>query len=233
MFTTLRCAFKTIRTCIRILLGFGLNNIQDYTNITRNWAQALVKYAKVKIDIHNKNNLPQDIGQKGTLYIYISNHASLFDIPVALATMPGNIRMIAKKELFKIPLFGSALLKYGGIPIDRGNRAEALEALELAKKRMCEGISVWAYPEGTRSLDGKLLPFKLGVFVMAKQIGATLIPVGLIGTGAITPNKSLKISQNKNVMINIGKEIKADDFNNPRDLLRAARESIEELTKKI
>lgn len=115
---------------------------------------------------------------KSRRYIYMGNHTSLLDIPIAVACLPGSIAFMAKRELFKIPFFGWSLRALGCIPVDRSNRMRAAETVALALKRLRKTTTNMAlYPEGTRTRDGKLLPFKGGGFQLAIRSGLPVVPV--------------------------------------------------------
>jgi 1-acyl-sn-glycerol-3-phosphate acyltransferase len=127
-------------------------------------------------------------------YVYVSNHASLLDIPAVIAGVPDQIRLVYKKELEKIPVFGWGL-KWGSyIGIDRGNRAEAMRSIEEAARKIRDGASAFLYAEGTRTLDGKLQPFKRGAFHLAVRSGVPVVPLTINGTFSILPKHSLGIN---------------------------------------
>ena len=126
-------------------------------------------------------------------YVFLANHQSLFDIPVLLATSPGQVRMMAKRSLFLIPLFGWALKAGGFIPVDRADRSTARQSFSSAFARLREGTSILLFPEGTRSLDDTLLPFQRGGFLLAMKSGLPIVPVGIQGTRAIQRQGSLAI----------------------------------------
>jgi 1-acyl-sn-glycerol-3-phosphate acyltransferase len=125
--------------------------------------------------------------------IYIANHQSQFDIPALTLAMPVDFRMVAKRSLQYIPVFGWALWLAGFIFIDRSNRERAIRSLDRAAARLKRGTSVVIFAEGTRSTDGELLPFKRGGFVLAIQAGVPIVPVTLHGGLAILPKGSLRL----------------------------------------
>ena len=127
-------------------------------------------------------------------YVYVSNHASLLDIPAVIAGVPDQIRLVYKKELEKIPVFGWGLRWGSYIGIDRGNRAEAMRSIEEAARKIREGASAFLYAEGTRTLDGKLQPFKRGAFNLAVRSGVPVVPLTINGTFSILPKHSLGIN---------------------------------------
>ncbi len=117
-------------------------------------------------------------------YMYTPNHQSNFDIAALLGYLPGNNRFAAKKEMFNEPILGTVLRTMGMIPIDRENPLEAIEKLNQLKN---DQFSTIIFPEGTRSRDGNLLPFKKGPFVAAIHLGIPIVPVVCKGTQQIMP----------------------------------------------
>jgi 1-acyl-sn-glycerol-3-phosphate acyltransferase len=125
--------------------------------------------------------------------IFASNHESALDIWVLFAALPRGFRFIAKQELFRIPIFGWYLRLGGHIPVDRTNRASAVASLRRAGATVRGGTSLVVFPEGTRSRDGRVQPFKKGPFVVATEAGVPVIPVAISGSGAITPSKVVAV----------------------------------------
>jgi 1-acyl-sn-glycerol-3-phosphate acyltransferase len=117
-------------------------------------------------------------------YIFAPNHQSHFDIAALLGYLPGNNRFAAKKEMFDQRMLGAVLRTLGMIPIDRDN---PLEAIQVLNQLALENYSVIIFPEGTRSRDGNLLPFKKGPFVAAIHLGVPIVPVICKGTREVMP----------------------------------------------
>jgi 1-acyl-sn-glycerol-3-phosphate acyltransferase len=137
----------------------------------------------------------------GKPQIFMANHQSDFDILIVLGFVPGQFRWIAKKELFKIPVFSTAMRNAGYIEIDRQQHDKAMKSLDVAAQKIREGKSVMTFPEGTRSKDGKIKPFKQGMFHLAIKAGVPIVPITIIGAGNIMPKRSLKINPGKVTMI--------------------------------
>jgi 1-acyl-sn-glycerol-3-phosphate acyltransferase len=125
--------------------------------------------------------------------IYMSNHQSVLDIGAIVLSLPVSWRFVAKKELTYIPFFGWALGLSDQIVIDRGNRRRSIESLRRAAERVRGGINVIIFPEGTRSPDGTLQPFKSGGFHLALDAQAPVIPVTVSGSWQLTPKRSLQL----------------------------------------
>lgn len=160
------------------------------------WAKCLLYISGVKIEVIGGENIPA-----GKAQIFMANHQSDFDILVCLAGIPADFLWTAKKELFKIPVFGNAMRKSGYIEIDRQDHSKALINLAEAAEKLKAGLSIATFPEGTRSKNGKMLPFKQGMFYLAIQTGVPIVPVSIIGSGNIMPKKSLQINRGKIIMV--------------------------------
>ena len=162
------------------------------------WSRRVLDLVKVTVDVQGRENL--DVSGAT---IVMSNHQSLYDIPLLFQVLPKSLRMIAKHELFKVPVWGPAMRASGFIAIDRDNRHKAFQSLQEAKATLESGVTVWMAPEGTRSRDGQLLPFKKGGFVLAEQMGASILPVSIRGTRDILPAKTMQFNPGVHVTVTI------------------------------
>jgi len=212
-------------SCMAIYHSFFSQRPQVDATVRR-WANALLRAVKASVRVSNPHGLSLTPGHS---YILMSNHASLYDIPVIFEALPGSIRMIAKKELFRVPLWGNAMKACEFLAIDRKNSTQAIKDLEIVREKMHSGIVPWVAPEGTRSRDGKLGPFKKGVFMLAIQTGATIIPIGIRGTANILPPKTLNFQMGQTVEVVIGTPVDATAYTieTRNALLQAVREQIE------
>jgi len=151
------------------ILGLGENFL---AHVGRLWARLTVWLCGVPPKVHGQQNLAP-----GEHYVFACNHSSSVDIPVLQAILPTNFRWIAKIELFRFPIFGPAMRAVGYIPINRSSSREAIRSLQEAAARIAGGASVVIFPEGTRTSDGEVLPFKSGAFTLAIKSGRPVIPV--------------------------------------------------------
>jgi len=167
------------------------------------------------------------------LKIFVSNHLSLYDLPLIVSALPGNIRMVVKKEILKVPFLGKAAVASEQIIVDRKNKENNKNFYEVAAGKLKSGISVWGFPEGTRSRNGDLLPFKLGIFRLAQDLGAQIIPVGVIGTNKILAADNFLPHFNQDLELKVGDPIASDSFPaaDVQKLADLARERILGLTQ--
>ncbi len=163
--------------------------------MSRIWAWMLLLYLGVRIETEGLEKL-----DKNTHYVFMGNHLSYADIFVLLHVLSERqFLFMAKKELFKIPLFGFAIKKIGMIPIEREDRKDGLKSLLSAAKKISEGYSVLLFPEGTRSSNGKLGSFKRGAFVLAGRTGNKIAPFIIRGTSNAVPKHGFRVYPFKTV----------------------------------
>lgn len=153
----------------------------------RLWARLSLALNLTTVTITGTEHLPD-----GPV-IFMSNHQSNFDILALLAALPRRIYWIAKKELFEIPVFGPSMRRGGYIPLDRGDGRKALQSMDEAAATIHQGKSVVLFPEGTRTPDGNLLPFKRGGFILARKAAVPVIPVTINGSGAVNPAGRIRL----------------------------------------
>src|SRR5690349_17138054 len=144
----------------------------------------------------------------GRAYVYMSNHQSHLDIPVLYATLPSaTIRMLAKKELFQIPLWGHGLRAAEFIEVDRSNHTRAVQSIEVAARLIRDGVSIWVAPEGTRSRDGRIGKLKKGGFHLALETETPIVPVAIRGTIEVLPRGTRVMHTGKHVEVTLGSPI--------------------------
>jgi len=155
-------------------------------DLARAWSGWVIRFAGVRVLVDNRAQLVP-----GQPYVFMANHASSLDIWVMFIAVPRRIRMIAKKQLGRIPLLGWVMWAGRFIFIDRQNGVAARRSIELAGQRIRNGDSVMIFPEGTRTRDGSLGFFKKGGVHLAVKAGVPIVPVALRGTRALMPRGSL------------------------------------------
>jgi 1-acyl-sn-glycerol-3-phosphate acyltransferase len=193
------------------------------------WVKRTLRLVGVTYKVINPFHVEPQPGQPT---IIMCNHASLYDIPLSLEAFPNHsIRMLAKKELSKIPIMGKGMLAAEFAFIDRKNRRQAFKDLEIVRELLTSGIVIWIAPEGTRSRDGKLAAFKKGPFITAIQAKATIIPIGIRGAYDILPARTFQLNLNQQAEIHIGQAIDASTYTleNKNELIDKVHQSIKQL----
>ena len=171
-----------------LFLGWFDKNKILTGKLTRIWARWVIWATGINCEIIGLGNIQQD-----KQYIFMCNHESALDILFCIACLPCNIVFLAKKELFRIPLFGWAMQAAGSIKIDRKNPERAKKSVDNAVETFNRStFSSIIYPEGTRSETGELLPFKKGGFILAIRSKLPLVPVTILGAGNILRKGSFK-----------------------------------------
>lgn len=160
---------------------------RSYAAHARFWGRLGIWLAGVRVQVSGAELLPN-----GPIVV-MSNHASNFDILALQGFFPRPLSWIAKKELFDIPIFGHSMRHGGYIPLDRGDGRQALKSMEAAAGQIRGGKSVIIFPEGTRTRDGRLLPFKRGGFLLAARAGVPVVPVTINGSFQINPGGALRL----------------------------------------
>ena len=144
--------------------------------------------------------------------IFVTNHASALDIFIGMALCPYGGCGVGKKEILRIPFFGLAYWLAGHLLIDRGNNAKAVASMKkLSDFVKAKGLSIWIWPEGTRSLDGKLIPFKKGFVHLAQATGLPVVPVIVHGAHKVWPAKTMQFYPGE-VKVEVLDPIKTDNW---------------------
>jgi 1-acyl-sn-glycerol-3-phosphate acyltransferase len=172
-----------------ILCSFFDRSGEIYHRHARMWSRVALWLAGVRVEVAGTDNIPV-----GTPVIFMSNHQGNFDIHALFQAIPRRFSWIAKEELFRVPVFGHSMARAGYIPLDRGaGGRRALKSMEKAAALIREGRSVVVFPEGTRTQDGSLLPFKQGGFLLAGKAGVPIVPITINGSMQINPKSRLEL----------------------------------------
>ena len=191
--------------------------------IAINWSKIILKVGKINFNINGLKNI--DLRKN---YFFVPNHESALDIPLVFASIPMHVVSVAKIELSRIPFFGWSMIAGGHFFVDRSNHKKAMRSIEKARISMNKNPrSVFLFPEGTRSLSGKIGRFKKGGLKLAIDLGVPIVPVGIVGTNQFQSNlkKGLNIGK---IELNIGKPIQTKKIKE-KELLSFA----DELRKKV
>lgn len=155
-----------------------------------------VRLAGIRIEVRGLEHL-----QPTRSYIFMSNHVSNLDPPILIPSIPGRCSVLVKKELFRLPILGVAMKQAELVPVDRSNREAAIESVRAAAEVLQHGLSLVIYPEGTRSPDGRLLPFKKGPFHLAIEAGVPVVPATILGTAECWPKGTWAMRPGKATLI--------------------------------
>jgi len=146
-----------------------------------------VRLVGVRVRVEGLENIPLGV------CVFVANHTSNADPPAIVGSIPRQVAILAKESLFRIPIVGRAFRLANFVPVDRTDREAAIASIERAVECLKQGVSFLIYPEGTRSPDGRLLPFKKGAFVMAIKAGVPIVPVAVAGAHRVMRKKELKV----------------------------------------
>jgi 1-acyl-sn-glycerol-3-phosphate acyltransferase len=155
--------------------------------VARVWGRTLLRLWGLQVSVVGAHNLPAGPA------VYAANHVSAVDIPLLFGFLPVDFRIIHKRSLYYVPLVGQFLFLGGHVGIDRGNPFRARRSLEAAATRIAGGTSVAVFPEGTRSPDEAVRPFKKGSFLVALQAAVPVVPVSLAGVKRLVPRGLLSL----------------------------------------
>lgn len=187
---TIGLALITLGDSLIVLFRVTFNSKKySFYEHSRKWSRRILNFSGIKLNIIGLENV-----DKNQTYIFISNHCSLLDIPVLFLTIPVNSRIIYKKELEKIPIFGYMLKKSPLISVQREDPRKAFDSIQQSLESIKEDISVIIFPEGTRSPSGELGEFRRGAFNLATRSGKLIIPITIIGTNKIIPKGKFRIN---------------------------------------
>ncbi len=162
--------------------------------------------------------------ESGRAYLYMPNHVSNLDPPL-ITPMLGRISAIAKQELFRIPLFGRAMRAAGFVSVNRSDRMAAIESVRDAVRVLQSGQAMLVFPEGTRSRDGSLLPFKKGPFHLAMDAGVPVVPITIVGSHEAWPKGGWALHPGE-VVVHFHAPLDPHQFANRDELLVAVRAAI-------
>jgi 1-acyl-sn-glycerol-3-phosphate acyltransferase len=168
------------------------------------WATRVVANSEMMISVRGREHVePGRLGHGEHAYVVMSNHQSHYDVAVIYYVLGSAIRMVAKRELFDIPVFGSAMRAAGFVSVDRKNTESAIASLADAKAMLASGVPIWIAPEGTRSPTGELMPFKKGGFILALDTGTPILPVSIRGTREVLRAKGLRSRPGVEIFVTI------------------------------
>lgn len=170
------------------------------------WAPPLLRITGSEVTPHHREKI--DFSQP---HIFVSSHQSSLDIAVAFEVLPVPLRFVAKKELHYVPFLGWYMWAMGMIFVDRRRSQKAIASLKRAGELIREGANIIAFPEGTRSPDGRILPLKKGIFVLAIEAGVPIIPMAIEGTRHVMPKNTFQLRPHE-IKVRFGDPIPTKDL---------------------
>jgi 1-acyl-sn-glycerol-3-phosphate acyltransferase len=216
--------FVIVFTASGALIGFPatwITGSADVLYAIAMWiARTGIRIAGVSIQIEGLNRLDPN-----STYIFMCNHVSNLDPPILIPSLPRRTSVLVKKELFKVPILGRAMILGDLVPVDRRNREAAMSSMRDAEQVMAKGLNMTVFPEGTRSPDGRLLPLKKGPFYLAMDSDIPVAPVTILGSERLMPKGSMTIHSGT-VRLVFHPPILPHEFKEKEDLIAAVRAEI-------
>jgi 1-acyl-sn-glycerol-3-phosphate acyltransferase len=211
---------------IAVTLAALRGDPEVFRRMQRDWARGLIKFWGVQVEVHGAEHMAGDRS-----YVVMSNHLSYADIVALFLALPVIPGFLAKRELTRVPFLAQALRSGGHVVIDRGQRANARQAINEAALQVKGGKTVLIFPEGTRGDTDTIGDFKKGGFYLAREAGVPILPVGLRGTRGVFARGSLLVRPGR-VEVHIGAPIASDEVlrRDASDLVPVVRAKIMELS---
>ena len=188
--------------------------------VTPRIARVGMRLVGVRVEVRGVEHL-----ERGRIYIFMPNHSSNLDPPVLIPAFPGRTSILVKKEVFRIPILGTAMKWAELVPVDRGDREAAIESVNAAIRVMHRGLHMLVFPEGTRTSDGRLLPFKKGPFHLAMDSGTPVVPITVLGTFESWPKTRFALRPGTATVV-FHEPIDPQTFPDRESLMQAVRNKI-------
>lgn len=228
MIPLIRTAAAVLFTCVftffGALVGFPatwLTGSADTLFAIAMWiTRSGLSIAGVRVEVVGLEQIDSD-----ATYIFMCNHVSNLDPPILIPKLPRRTSVLVKKELFQIPILGRAMLMADLVPVDRRNREAAVNSMREAEQVMARGLNMTVFPEGTRSRDGRLLPFKKGPFYLAMDSAIPIVPITIVGSELLMPKGSSTIHPGM-VTLKFHAPISPTQFAEKEELIAAVRREI-------
>ena len=196
-------------------------NATPLYNASQMIVRTAFRLAGIRVETEGLENVPAN-----TACIFMSNHVSNLDPPALIPNIPGRTSAFLKRSLMKIPILGWGMKLGEFVPVDRDGRVQgAMESMAAARRILQKGIHITTFVEGTRSRDGRLLPFKKGPFYLAMEAGAPCIPVSIYGTESMMAKGSVRVRPGAAHIV-FHAPIDPSSFTTREELMEAVRAAI-------
>jgi 1-acyl-sn-glycerol-3-phosphate acyltransferase len=222
--TALAMLFTGIITPLGALIGFPATWITGNADFLYAMAMWIARNGLLLAGVDVKVKGMENIDPAGT-YIFMCNHVSNLDPPVLITRLPRRTSVLVKKELFRVPILGHAMRLGDLVSVDRSDRDAAVDSMHKAEDVMKKGLSMMVFPEGTRSRDGRLLPFKKGPFYLAMDSGVPVVPVTILGSEDLM-TKGSPLIRSGTVELVFHPPLLPADFDDKEELIAAVRKEI-------
>jgi 1-acyl-sn-glycerol-3-phosphate acyltransferase len=220
-----------LAVCLCFLLAPFLDGPAAFWLVAPRYIRGTARAFGIRRELEGWEALPGDLREGRRPAVFIGNHTSLFDPPLMISTLPCRPVFVAKRELAGIPFLGWVIWLADFIFIDRRDRASALASLREAAARIRSGQAIVAFPEGTRSRDGNLLPFKKGAFALAFEAGVPVVPFAIHGGSEILPKGAWRV-RGGSYRITMGEPLDPAAFHGHDGLREAAESAVRRLLGK-
>jgi 1-acyl-sn-glycerol-3-phosphate acyltransferase len=216
-------------TVIGILLAIPfLGRRRAFFTVGPMYARSMAWFCHIPFTLMGWDRMPEEIREGRQPVIFMSNHESQMDPPVLIAALPVPAVYIAKMELKYVPFIGWASWAAGVIFIDRGDRDRAVRSIRDAAQQIRGGKNVVIFPEGTRSRNGQMLPFKKGGFALALEAGVPIVPMATVGGFQVLPYGSLRFRPGRYTIL-MGEPVHPADYADRESLMKEVRKRVEAL----
>ena len=212
-------------TAALVVLALTRRQAAPLAMARRLWAPGLLRGAGARIEVEGADHVDPTCA-----YVFASNHQSMIDIPALFVALPAPLRFVVKAELRAVPFLGWYIAAMGMVFVDRAGRRDAVKSMRRVPEILRAGQSVACFPEGTRSRDDAIGPFKGGSFAMAIEAGVPVVPVALIGTGAVLPPQGFRVRPGV-LRVRVGRPIPTAGLalSQRGELARRVRDEVERL----
>ncbi len=202
----------TLRGSAEVLVHHARGTLSPATSdrIVGRWQRRLLQVGDTNVITQGAERYADAAPPVCRPYVVMTNHQSLLDVPAVFSSWPGRLRTVSKIELSRIPVWGEAMRALGIVFVDRSDRAQAIRALDQARKQLATGVSIWIAPEGTRSRSGTLGPLKEGGFHLARSLSVPLVPAWIEGASEVMPKGRWSVQKGGRVFVVYGAPLQTD-----------------------